>query len=158
MWNPDKYWEQLIFALAALICGFIVSRILRVIVGRFFKRAALKLNVDPTHYSFFKNAVDMIIFLVTLIVVFRSIPALRTFGTTLLTGAGILAAIVGAALACSGAVFQAILRNPLAEPYILGVSSGASFGAALALLRFPIRRGIGKGFIGSFVEIGRAHV
>ena len=95
MWNPDKYWEQLAFALVALICGFIVSRILRVIVGRFFKRAALKLNVDPTHYSFFKNAVDMIIFLVTLIVVFRSIPALRTFGTTLLTGAGILAAIVG---------------------------------------------------------------
>jgi hypothetical protein len=95
MWNPDKYWEQLAFALVVLICGFIVSRILRVIVGRFFKRAALKLNVDPTHYSFFKNAVDMIIFLVTLIVVFRSIPALRTFGTTLLTGAGILAAIVG---------------------------------------------------------------
>jgi small-conductance mechanosensitive channel len=95
MWNPDKNWEQIIFIIAAVICGFIASRILRVIVGRFFRKAALKLKVDPTHYSFFKNAVDMIITLITLIVIFRSIPALRTFGTTLLTGAGILAAIVG---------------------------------------------------------------
>lgn len=83
------------FILVAVLCGFIASRILRVIVGRFFKRAALKLKVDPTHYSFFKNAVDMIITLITLIVIFRSIPTLRSFGTTLLTGAGILAAIVG---------------------------------------------------------------
>jgi len=83
------------FVAVAIVCGFIASRILRVIVGRFFKKAALKLKVDPTHYSFFKNAVDMIITLITLIVIFRSIPALRSFGTTLLTGAGILAAIVG---------------------------------------------------------------
>ena len=36
------------------------------------------------------------------------------------------AALAGAALAVSGATFQALLRNPLAEPYILGVSSGAA--------------------------------
>ena len=95
MWNLDKNWEQVMFVAVAIVCGFIASRILRVIVGRFFKKAALKLKVDPTHYSFFKNAVDMIITLITLIVIFRSIPALRSFGTTLLTGAGILAAIVG---------------------------------------------------------------
>ena len=95
MWNPDKNWEQIMFIVIAILCGFIASRILRVIVGRFFKQAALKLKVDPTHYSFFKNAVDMIITLITLIIIFRSIPALRSFGTTLLTGAGILAAIVG---------------------------------------------------------------
>lgn len=41
---------------------------------------------------------------------------------------------VGAALSCAGAVFQAILRNPLAEPYILGVSSGAGLGAGLTIL------------------------
>ncbi|HLV26697.1 MAG TPA: iron ABC transporter permease [Gemmatimonadales bacterium] len=39
------------------------------------------------------------------------------------------AALCGAALAGSGAAFQALLRNPLAEPYILGVSSGAAVGA-----------------------------
>ncbi|MCX6995867.1 MAG: iron ABC transporter permease [Kiritimatiellaeota bacterium] len=40
---------------------------------------------------------------------------------------------VGAALAGAGVVLQALLRNPLAEPYVLGVSSGAALGAALAI-------------------------
>jgi iron complex transport system permease protein len=47
----------------------------------------------------------------------------------------ILAALcVGANLALSGAVFQGLLRNPLVDSHILGLSSGAAFGAALALL------------------------
>ena len=40
---------------------------------------------------------------------------------------------VGGGLSLSGAVFQALLRNPLAEPYILGISGGAATGAVLAL-------------------------
>ncbi len=40
--------------------------------------------------------------------------------------------VVGGSLAAAGAVMQAVLRNPLAEPYVLGVSSGAGLGAALA--------------------------
>ena len=44
------------------------------------------------------------------------------------------AALVGAALAASGATFQALLRNPLAEPYILGVSSGAAAGAVATVV------------------------
>ncbi|MDC3424477.1 iron ABC transporter permease [Aquibacillus sp. 3ASR75-11] len=46
----------------------------------------------------------------------------------------ILAILVGSALAVAGAGFQGVLRNPLADPYILGVSSGASFGAAFVIL------------------------
>jgi iron complex transport system permease protein len=46
----------------------------------------------------------------------------------------ILTALVGAALACSGVILQAILRNPLADPYILGISSGAGLGAIIAVL------------------------
>ncbi|MBE3596657.1 MAG: iron ABC transporter permease [Hydrogenibacillus sp.] len=42
-----------------------------------------------------------------------------------------LAFVVGAALALAGTVLQAVFRNPLAEPYTLGVSGGAAFGAAL---------------------------
>lgn len=45
----------------------------------------------------------------------------------------LLAMIVGSALAVSGAVLQAIFRNPLVDSYILGISSGAAFGAALAI-------------------------
>ena len=44
------------------------------------------------------------------------------------------AAIVGCGLSISGVVFQGILLNPLADPYTLGVSAGAAFGAAMALL------------------------
>lgn len=40
---------------------------------------------------------------------------------------------VGAVLACSGAALQAVVRNDLADPYLLGISSGASLGAALAI-------------------------
>lgn len=46
----------------------------------------------------------------------------------------ILAGLVGAGLSISGATFQALLRNPLADPYILGVSSGAAVAAIIAIL------------------------
>jgi iron complex transport system permease protein len=45
----------------------------------------------------------------------------------------LLAILVGAALSTSGTSLQALLRNPLAEPYVLGISSGAALGAIIAL-------------------------
>ena len=104
----NKYWEQVIFIVSVIIVTFIVSRILRFLVGRFFRAAARKLKVDPTRYNFFKNAVDFILFFVAMVVIFRSIPALHTVGTTLLTGAGVLAAIVGFA---SQAAFSNIISG-----------------------------------------------
>ena len=46
----------------------------------------------------------------------------------------LLAAAVGAALACAGTAMQAVFRNPMADPFIVGVSSGASLGAVVASL------------------------
>jgi iron complex transport system permease protein len=46
----------------------------------------------------------------------------------------VVAMLMGMALGASGAVLQGVLRNPLADPYILGISSGASLAAALGLL------------------------
>ncbi|UEC42583.1 MAG: ABC transporter, iron chelate uptake transporter (FeCT) family, permease protein [Methanothrix sp.] len=46
----------------------------------------------------------------------------------------LLAITVGIALATAGAIFQGCFRNPLVEPYILGVSSGAAFGASLGIV------------------------
>jgi iron complex transport system permease protein len=62
----------------------------------------------------------------------------------------VVAACAGTALALSGAILQALLRNPLAEPYVLGISAGASTGAvAIAIL------GLGGGLvtlpIGAFI-------
>lgn len=51
----------------------------------------------------------------------------------------LLAAAVGASLASAGAGYQALLRNPLAEPYLLGISNGAAVGAMVALVFFGSR-------------------
>lgn len=52
------------------------------------------------------------------------------------------ALLIGGGLSISGAVFQAILMNPLAEPYILGISSGGTFGAVLSFV-------LGVSFLGT---------
>ena len=69
----------------------------------------------------------------------------------------ILAFMVGGALAASGAVFQSVLKNPLASPYILGVSSGASLGAGLVILTgfsLPLIRGFTLPLSGFIFGIG----
>lgn len=55
----------------------------------------------------------------------------------------ILATVVGTALAASGVVFQGFFRNPMADPYVVGVSSGAALGATVAIsLRLNALAGI----------------
>src|SRR5262249_59290252 len=49
----------------------------------------------------------------------------------------LLAACVGAALSVAGCAYQAVLRNPLADPYILGVSGGAALGAVVFIAAAP---------------------
>lgn len=68
----------------------------------------------------------------------------------------LLAALLGATLSLGGMVFQALLRNPLAEPYILGVSGGSAIGAIVGILlglaRFP---GVWfSAFVGSMATLG----
>ena len=69
------------------------------------------------------------------------------------------AMLVGSALAVAGATYQGLLRNPLADPYVLGTASGAALGAAVAVL-IPVRFVIlefgliqGFAFIGALVSI-----
>jgi iron complex transport system permease protein len=69
------------------------------------------------------------------------------------------AMVVGTALAVAGATFQGLLRNPLADPYVLGTASGAALGAAVAVL-LPIRFVFlgfsllhGLAFVGALVSI-----
>jgi iron complex transport system permease protein len=54
----------------------------------------------------------------------------------------LLAALVGAGLGAVGAALQAVTRNPLADPHLLGISSGAAFGAILALLHTGLFLGL----------------
>jgi iron complex transport system permease protein len=63
--------------------------------------------------------------------------------------------VVGAGLACAGAVFQAVLRNPLADPYIIGTAAGASLGAVAALLLPVAAIGwLGIGAVQAFAFVG----
>ena len=59
----------------------------------------------------------------------------------------VLAVGIGMALSTAGAVMQAIVKNPMADPYILGVSSGASLGATLAIL-LGLGAFLGGGYVG----------
>lgn len=65
----------------------------------------------------------------------------------------ILAALVGMGLSVCGVVMQAIVKNPLADPYILGISSGASLGATAAIL-LGVGVGLGENFVGIAAFIG----
>ncbi len=67
----------------------------------------------------------------------------------------LLAGLTGFTLSLGGVIFQAILRNPLADPFILGVSSGGAFGAVVAIiLGFGMSIGIPlMSFAGSFLTI-----
>ncbi len=66
----------------------------------------------------------------------------------------LLSALVGGSLAFVGAVFQGLFRNPLADPHILGISSGAALGATIAIL-FGIQMSfLGLGAIGCLAFLG----
>lgn len=92
----------------------------------------------------------------------------RVLGTHLFTGDAALAAIVwdlrvprvltamvvGTGLAVAGATFQGLLRNPLADPYVLGTASGAALGAAIAVL-IPVRALVlGFGLVQALAFVG----
>ena len=50
----------------------------------------------------------------------------------------VAAGLVGAALSYSGAAYQGVFRNPLADPFLLGVASGAALGASIAIVSLPV--------------------
>jgi iron complex transport system permease protein len=80
------------------------------------------------------GAVSMSVHDVVRALMARGDPDTITIVRQLRVPRAIQAALVGAALAVSGATFQALLRNPLAEPYVLGVSSGAALGAVIMVV------------------------
>jgi len=96
--------------LAIVIYGvaYFTSWLLRKTMQRFFLRSSQSLNVDPTKFSFLKNAVSFLVFLTATILLFVLIPGLKRFGLTLTAGAGILTAIIAFA---SQAAFSNIISG-----------------------------------------------
>lgn len=70
----------------------------------------------------------------------------------------IAAAFIGGGLACSGAAFQGVFRNPLVNSGLLGVSSGAAFGAALSIILFGVTYYIyGFAFLFGIIAVGASY-
>lgn len=111
---------------AALIYGLPVPLIL------------FSLMIGPSPDIFFRDYVDWMVKLVKGIAVDAdSKPALvHNIIQNVRLPRILLTFIIGAGLSTSGASLQGIFRNPLVDPYVLGISSGAAFGAALAIA-FP---------------------
>lgn len=76
----------------------------------------------------------------------------------------LLAALVGAALAASGGAFQGLFRNSLADPFVIGASSGAALGATLAIVLGFSTSAAGLGpvplaaFLGAVIAVALAHI
>ena len=72
-----------------------ITLILRKILSLFISKYAKKLKTDPTNFSFIKNSVGFLIYTSAIVFIFFKIPYLRSIGTALFAGAGILAVVVG---------------------------------------------------------------
>ncbi len=109
-WVGVSPWlmTYVIVPLGIILMAFIVIKVFRVLMQRYFEKSSAILRVDITRYKFFKNAVSFIIILVALIIIFHTIPELRALGVTLFAGAGILAIIIGFA---SQAAFANIISG-----------------------------------------------
>jgi iron complex transport system permease protein len=96
---------------------------------------AISLFVGPSETTSFKSIIDYLLYLVSggSGLTTQDYPLIQTILFDVRLPRILLAFLVGGALSVSGSGLQAIFRNPLVSPYILGLSSGAAFGAALAL-------------------------
>ena len=76
----------------------------------------------------------------------------------------VLAGLVGATLALAGAAYQGVFRNPLADPYLLGVAAGAGLGATIAIalevgaLDWPVNPLPAAAFVGALVGVAMTYV
>src|ERR1700751_3767999 len=119
--------QPLTFGKVAVRCGILAAVLFVVVV------VALKFGAVPV--SLYGLAKDLIVVLIG-----RSAQISSEYGMIIREirlPRIALGIFVGASLSVAGTSFQALLRNPLADPYVLGVSSGAAVGSVLALIIEP---------------------
>jgi len=117
------YFDKKIFIIGALFLLLLLCSLLSMIVGSFAIPVFEIIRIISSHLILYNNPEGIVRLHDTIIWNLRA-PRI------------LLAIFVGVALSCSGSVFQGCFRNPLVDPFILGVSSGAAFGASLGII-FP---------------------
>jgi len=83
-----------------LICGtillaYLLSTVSRRLLNNVIQKDSKLLRTDPTNFSFLKNSVSILVFSIAVIFIFLKIPYLRSLGTALFAGAGIMIAVIG---------------------------------------------------------------
>jgi iron complex transport system permease protein len=119
-------------------------------------------NFGTTDVSFLDTS-KIILSKIPIIHKFINMDGIKDTSTTIVINLRLprilLAAVVGAALSVVGAAFQGIFRNPMADPYVLGISSGAALGATIAIVmgssayKFGISLTALFAFIGAMITV-----
>ena len=89
----DTEFRYVLTIAAIMIITIFIQRLVRFGLGRYLRKSAENLNVDPTAFNFIKNALNTIILIVAMIFIIYTIPAMRALGATMLASAGIIAAV-----------------------------------------------------------------
>lgn len=112
-------WKKFAFWSGGMILCFLLSFFISMMIGSQFYSLHEVWSVLGYHFGFYSSEPEI---LADTILWKLRMP--RT----------VFSAVVGASLAVAGVIYQGLLKNPLADPYILGISSGASVGAVFAIL------------------------
>ena len=91
----DNYIYYGVLVLSTLLVAFILSFIFKRLNNFFILKYSERLKVNPTNFSFIKNSVSVVIYTIAILFIFLKIPYLRSLGTALFAGAGIVAVVVG---------------------------------------------------------------
>lgn len=92
--NKETF-NYILLVFITLIVAIVLSMILKKMLSVFISKYAKKLRTDPTNFSFIKNSVGFIIYTAAIIFIFFKIPYLKSLGTALFAGAGILTVVIG---------------------------------------------------------------
>lgn len=103
-----------------IVLAVIASRLLQWMLNKGFNNASGSLNIDPTRYRFFKNAVNVIIYGMAAMLFIYTIPALKSLAVGLFAGAGILLAIAGFAAQQAFSNVISGLFIVISKPYRVG--------------------------------------
>ncbi|MFC2131723.1 mechanosensitive ion channel family protein, partial [Bacteroidota bacterium] len=90
-----EFFHYILLIAVTLIVASVTTLILRKILNTVIRKLTTKLKTDPTNYSFIKNSLSILIYASAIIFIFFNIPYLKSLGTALFAGAGVIAAIIG---------------------------------------------------------------
>ena len=139
-----KKWTELRFAILAMLLGFVMVASLSVGSAGIGIGKSLRIFLSHIPYVGAMTDISDVSAMQDYIIMQVRLPRL------------LLSVLVGAGLSGVGCVFQGLFQNPLADPHILGISSGAALGATIAILSGVTVSAAGLGTIGVFAFAGAA--